>query len=183
MASTTLEYVGVLGKTHGLDGTLSLSDRIVLPVPLSAGLVVQVGFSREFTRSYTIAEFIQTPAHSLVRFSECTSIPAAQELCDQALYAKPADVGFAVSDRYPIGAIEGCSVRDEGYSEIGVVSDVWLMPANDVWVVTTPSGKTIPLPVIDSVIVSVNLEQRVIVVRLLDGLETIDDHDASEHDA
>jgi 16S rRNA processing protein RimM len=57
------------------------------------------------------------------------------------------------------------------------------MPANDVWVVTTPSGKTIPLPVIDSVIVSVNLEQRVIVVRLLDGLETIDDHDASEHDA
>ena len=47
------------------------------------------------------------------------------------------------------------------------------MPANDVWVVTTPDGSTIPMPVIADVVKHVNIEERCITVELLPGLREI----------
>jgi len=49
--------------------------------------------------------------------------------------------------------------------------------------VTTPSQTTIPLPVINDVIIGVDIESRVVTVRLLDGLDTVDIHEDLEPDA
>jgi ribosomal 30S subunit maturation factor RimM len=47
---------------------------------------------------------------------------------------------------------------------------------------TTPSKTTIPLPVIDEVIIKVDVNTKQITVRLLDGLERIDTHEDLEPD-
>lgn len=109
-----------------------------------------------------------------MRLADVTSAEATGPLIDQAVYFCADDLGLDASLRYRIGDIEGCTVVDDSGEYLGTISDIWLMPANDVWVVTTSSGSTIPLPVIDDVILSVDLTQRNIRVRLLPGLRDID---------
>jgi ribosomal 30S subunit maturation factor RimM len=46
------------------------------------------------------------------------------------------------------------------------------MPANDVWVLSTPEGD-IPLPVIDEVILSTEIQKKQVVIRLIDGLRDL----------
>jgi len=168
--SAFTEYIGVVARTHGLDGTLVLMDTVGIPDGLVAGMSVAIGYSRDFASTYTIDVFDATPMRTHVHLREITSEEAAKFLIEQAVYVKPSDVGFDDDDRFRIGDIEGCSVvTDEGV-ELGVITDVWLMPANDVWVVTMPDGRTVPLPVIDDVVLTVDTAARRVVVHLLPGL-------------
>lgn len=172
----------MLGRAHGLDGTLVLDDAVALPHGLAQDSVVAVGFSRDFTKTYTVEAFSQTEHRTLIKLREIGSAEAAESVVDNAVYAQPTDIGVSSSDRYRVGDIQECSVVDEAGNTIGMVTDVWILPANDVWVVTTPSKTTIPLPVIDDVILHVDLEQRTITVRLLDGLERVDVNEDLEPD-
>jgi 16S rRNA processing protein RimM len=106
----------------------------------------------------------------------------AEALIDHAVYGEPGTVA-ASDERYAIGDLEGCSVVLEDGSHLGTITDVWLMPANDVWIVTQPDGHTIPLPVIDPVILNVDMAQRIITVHLLDGLADINRPSSEESDA
>ena len=167
------EYIGVIARTHGLDGTVLLVDAVSLPQPLVAGTRVGIGYSREFTTMYTVAEFSASPHRTTLRLVEFSTADALASLIDQAVYAASEDVGVDDSDRHRIGDIEGCRVVTSDGELIGTVTDVWLMPANDVWVVTTPDGSTIPMPVIADVVKHVNIEERCITVELLPGLREI----------
>lgn len=176
------EYVGVVARSHGLDGTIVLSDVVALPSPLRPGQNVAIGYSREFTKVHRVAEFSHTEHRTTLRLTDVTTLEATAPLIDQAVYVCASDIGMDSSLRYRIGDIEGCTVVDESEKRLGTISDVWLMPANDVWVVTTDTGSTIPLPVIDDVVRSVDLSQRIITVRLLPGLRDIDDLNSERDD-
>lgn len=183
MAAQQLEYIGVLGRTHGLDGALVLDDAVSLTRGIPQGCTVYVGFSRDFTKSFSVESFSQTEHRTLLKLRELASAEQASAYVDNAVFALTEDLGLTASDRYRIGDIQGCRVLDEQGQVIGIVSDVWILPANDVWVVTTPTKATIPLPVIDQVILGVDINQRTITVRLLDGLENVDTHEDLEPDA
>jgi len=60
-------------------------------------------------------------------------------------------------------------VSDEGV-EIGLLTNVLATGANDVYVVKQPSGKEILLPAIKQCILSVDLENSVMTVHVLEGL-------------
>jgi 16S rRNA processing protein RimM len=172
--STYDEYLGVVTRSHGLDGTVVLSDVVAPPSPLRPGQHVAIGFSRDFATTHRVVEFSCTEFRTTLRLADVKSAEATGPLLDQAVYFCANDLGMDSSLRYRIGDVEGCTVVEESGDHLGTVTDVWLMPANDVWVVTTTSGTTIPLPVIDDVILSVDLAQRSIKVRLLPGLRDID---------
>lgn len=178
------EYIGVIGRTHGLDGTVVLQDTVGLSVSLPAGAEVGIGFSREFARTYVVREYHEASREPRLSLRGVDSAEAATSIVDQAVYVRADALRTPTSDRYAIGDIEGCRVitGDDG-TELGVVTDVWLMPANDVWVVTRPDGSTIPLPVIDDVIRRVDLPSRCITVQLLPGLTDLDTTSEEEHDA
>jgi len=73
------------------------------------------------------------------------------------------------NEQYYISDLLECQALDEQGNLLGRITDVWIMPANDVWVLTTKDGD-IPLPVIDDVILSTDIEKKQIVIRLIDGL-------------
>lgn len=60
-------------------------------------------------------------------------------------------------------------VTDEG-EELGVISDVLFTGANDVYVVKPSQGRDILIPAIKDCILSVDIENNVMTVRLLEGL-------------
>ncbi len=182
------EYIGVIARTHGMNGVVMLVDIPGVRVNLKAGSQVGVGFSREFARAMTVTTFEASAKFMRIAFAEAPSAQAASPLIDQAVYARSTDV--AVSDeRYSVGDIEGCEVVNENGNVLGTISEVWLLPANDVWIIDCADGSTIPIPVIESVVKVVDTLNKRVTVHLLEGLDTLnkssadDADDADEQDA
>jgi len=66
--------------------------------------------------------------------------------------------------------IVGCSVVNEDGEALGTIADILKPGANDVWVVKRPKGKEWLLPVIDDVVLAVDVAARTVKVRLMEGL-------------
>ncbi|MFC5649035.1 ribosome maturation factor RimM [Paenibacillus solisilvae] len=66
--------------------------------------------------------------------------------------------------------IIGCRVVTEEGEELGVISEILVPGANDVWVVDQPKGKQVLIPVIDEVLLNVDVANKLVTVRLMEGL-------------
>ena len=184
MAKSFTEYLGIIARTHGLDGSIVLSDTTGLKPSLTPGSTVGVGFTRDFSESMTVEACALHGDKIILRFRGITTPEAAEVLFEKAVYVLAEDVGVVEEQRFAVGEIEGCLAMDRQGALVGSVTEVWLLPANDVWVITTPDGSTIPLPVLDHTVLSVDLLERTIVVDVPDGLQDIDKpQPGEEHDA
>lgn len=73
-------------------------------------------------------------------------------------------------DSYYIVDIIGCKVYTDEQKELGKVEDVFSTGSNDVYVVKDELGKQVLLPAIKEVIKNVNINNKTIIVHLLEGL-------------
>ena len=73
-------------------------------------------------------------------------------------------------DTYYIVDILGCKVYTDEQKELGEVVDVFSTGSNDVYVVKDELGKQVLLPAIKDVIKNVDIENKLIIVHLLEGL-------------
>lgn len=73
-------------------------------------------------------------------------------------------------DEYFIADLIGIRIIDEENKEIGVLEDVMLTGANDVYVINLFDGRELLLPAIKQCILNVNVEERYMQVYILDGL-------------
>lgn len=73
-------------------------------------------------------------------------------------------------DTYYIVDLIGCKVYADDQKELGEVVDVFSTGSNDVYVVKDELGKQVLLPAIKDVIKNVDIENRTIIVHLLEGL-------------
>lgn len=73
-------------------------------------------------------------------------------------------------DEYYYHEIVGCRVITDEGKEIGTVTEILTTGANDVWVVEREKGKPVLVPVIDDVLLSVDVEQKLITIRLMEGM-------------
>ncbi|MBX6394541.1 MAG: 16S rRNA processing protein RimM, partial [Alicyclobacillaceae bacterium] len=74
---------------------------------------------------------------------------------------------------YYIHQLVGCEVVDEEGVRLGELAEVLQPGANDVYVVRRPGRRDLLLPAIPSVIKQVSVEEKRIVVSLLEGLEDL----------
>ena len=70
-------------------------------------------------------------------------------------------------DEYFVGDLIGCDVFLEDDSKLGVIKDVLITGANDVYVVKKDAGGEVLIPVIDDCVLVINPEENRIVVHLL----------------
>lgn len=73
-------------------------------------------------------------------------------------------------DEYFIADLIGIRIIDEENKEIGVLDDVMLTGANDVYVINMLDGRELLLPAIKQCILKVDVEERYMQVHILDGL-------------
>jgi 16S rRNA processing protein RimM len=168
------EYLGVISRTHGLDGTVVLTDLAGLSPELSKGTVVGVGYSRDHVTMMTVSSADITTHRVHLRFEGVHDPQVAATFIDKAVYLTEETAGTKDQDRYTVSEIEGCTVVKVDGTTLGTITDVWLLPANDVWVVTNEGGDTTAVPVVDEFVRSIDLTQRIITVDLPDGLTNLD---------
>ena len=73
-------------------------------------------------------------------------------------------------DEYYYSDIVGCQVITDEGEDLGVISEILSPGANDVWVVKRKKGADVLLPVIDEVILDINIPEKVIKVHVMEGL-------------
>jgi len=105
----------------------------------------------------------------LIKLAGYDTPEAAAALREQVLYIPvEAAMPLPAGDVYLYQMI-GLECWSDAGEKIGVIKEVWEMPANDVYVVDC-GGQTALLPATREVILGVDLEQRRVNVHLMEGL-------------
>ena len=106
----------------------------------------------------------------IVKLKEFDKIEEVEFLRGKELYVSRDNAVELQEDEYFITDLIGMEVVSEDGESIGILKDVILTAANDVYVVDLPDGKEVLIPAIVSCIKDVDVNEGVMRVALLPGL-------------
>lgn len=86
----------------------------------------------------------------------------------------PSELALPLEEgEYFVRDLIGLTVEDECGTNIGTIKDVMQTNANDVYIIETPEGDSFMMPAIKKIIRSVLLDQRKMIVKMMDGLREL----------
>lgn len=165
--------VGDITKTHGLKGEVKLR-----PVVIDSSLVQGIRRARivgEGTEpTETVLEKIRGQGGRwIVKFKDCKTIEEAQVLVGRSLEVYGEDFQPLPEGEYYWFQIEGLQVFDEEGRYYGTIDEIIVTGSNDVYVVRD-GDKELLLPMIDSVVKSIDLKENKLIFHIIEGL--LEDH-------
>ena len=167
MRNTTLQ-VGRIANTHGLSGEVKVTPWTDYPNDFERLGTVYTDISGGRV-TLSILEVRYQKSNLIVKFSGVDSIEQAERLKSQILYVDRAQLGEPEKGHYICDLLGVSVVTDKG-AALGKITDVINTGANSVYVVTPEQGRDILLPVIPDVVKSVDIDEEIAVVHLIDGL-------------
>jgi len=159
--------VGYLRRAHGVRGEMIMEVHTDFPERLKPQTKVFVGGDYQ---PMTIAAVRGYSGGLLVKLDGLDTPEDASRYRNQLVYVTAADRPKLPEGRYYHHQLIGFDVVDEEQNSIGKLGEIMQTGANDVYVVTRPDQGEILLPVVPSVVLSIETERRLIRVHLLDGL-------------
>lgn len=165
--------IGKIVNTHGIRGevkVISSTDFPEIRFAKGSKLYIFKGANSAPAAEVTIAHARSHKNFYLVKFEECDNINDVETYKGAVLKVHATQLIELPEDEYYFYEIAGCKVVDENGCELGTVTEILTPGANDVWVVQRPGKKDLLLPVIDEVVLKVDIAQKTITVRLMEGL-------------
>ncbi len=172
------EYLnlGKIVNTHGVRGEIRLQAITDKPeerfVP-GAELVIELG-AGEYEK-VTVKSHRKHKSFNLLTFEEFDNINDVEHFKTKMLQIEKDDLPELAEGEFYEGELIGLTVVNKEKEEIGKLKEVLFLPANDVWVVSRPGKKDLLLPVIESVILKVDLDEEIVVVHVMEGLDPDED--------
>jgi 16S rRNA processing protein RimM len=156
--------VGRLRRPHGLRGELLMDIETDFPERLRAGVTVFLG--RRHTRA-VIGSTRAVSGGMLVKLQHVDSPDAAGQHRNETVYVAASDRPPLEDGKFYHHQVVGCRVVDEQDHDIGRISEILQTGANDVYVVQRSSGgQELLLPAIDSVVLQIDPESKLVRVRV-----------------
>jgi len=159
--------VGRIVKTHGVAGELSVAETTSMSLEEIVGYNVWVVPPVRLARPYRVTGYRSGPKGPLLTLDGVDDIGYAREMAGSSICLASEDVPMDFADE-PVDHV-GYSVSDETRGDLGVIEELIVTGANDVWIVRGPYGEVL-LPVIDDVVLAIDDDARTVSVRLLRGL-------------
>ena len=158
--------IGRLGKTHGVQGEMDFHVYTDFPERLKHGKKVFLGEDKTPIVLDTVR-----PKNKLmlISFEGIHSPEEARLLTNQEVFVKTAEVPLLPEGMYYHHELIGLRVF-EGEKMLGVLSEILVTGANDVFVIKNVESEELLLPDIPSVILEVNLDEGKMIVSVPDGL-------------
>lgn len=161
--------IGVITTTHGIRGEVKVfpttddvkrfkkcKDVILHTKKEDLHLTVE---SCKFFKNIVILKFKEfNNINEVERFRQCDLLVTREN-------AVPLKKG-----EYFICDIIGASVKEENGNEVGELTEVLQTGANDVYVVKLPDGKETLFPVIPDCVKKIDVENKEVIVNIMDGL-------------
>ena len=161
--------VGYITKTHGLKGEVKLrpllNDPSLVQDVRRARIVGDDGVSVE-----AVLEKVRGQGGRwIVKFKDFKTIEQAQDLVGRSLEVYREDFQSLPEGEYYWFQIEGLQVFDEEGRYYGTVNEIIVTGSNDVYVVQD-GDKELLLPMIDSVVKSIDLKENKLIFHIIEGL-------------
>lgn len=167
--------IGFIKAPHGIHGEVSVQSYSDIPGRFSLLSTVHVGRSPAALTALTVGLVrVQSHTRIILRFKEFRSRTDVKQIIGMNLYITNDHMMPPPSGRFYVHELIGSSVVNEQGKARGVVRDVWLLKANDVYVVDY-EGREILLPAVPEVIARVDVPQRIIHITEIPGLYTDDE--------
>lgn len=106
----------------------------------------------------------------ILKLSDIADRNAAEAAKGKFLYITEEDLPELSEGEYYVRDLIGLSVREENGSVLGYVSDILQNTAQDIIEVERPDGKKILIPKVDEFVLNIDLDNREIHVKLIEGL-------------
>ncbi len=161
--------MGYITKTHGLKGEVklrpSLTDPSLVQDVRRARIVGDDGDSVE-----TVLEKVRGQGGRwIVKFKDFKTIEQAQDLVGRSLEVYCEDFQPLPEGEYYWFQVEGLQVFDEAGRYYGTVNEIIVTGSNDVYVVKD-GDKELLLPMIDSVVKSIDPKENKLIFHIIEGL-------------
>jgi 16S rRNA processing protein RimM len=159
--------VGLLRRPHGVRGEMVMDMLTDFPERLRRGARVYVGDQRQ---PMTIRQRRPYDRGALISFLEIETPEAAASFRKTYLYVRSDEIPALQEGEYYHHQVLGLRVVSDDGALVGKLVDIIETGSNDVYVVQPDSGPEVLLPVIDEVVLAVDLKGGEIKVHLLPGL-------------
>jgi 16S rRNA processing protein RimM len=160
--------VGYVLKPHGIRGEIKINP--VSPRPDRFKYLKKIYIRKETVRSYSIQHLRISNNFVFLKLHQINSRTEAEELRNCEILIDEKQLIELETDEYFIHDLIDCTVQTEDGRYLGTLTDIWQNSSNDVYVVTDKRGRELLLPAIKDVIKSIEIENKKIVVHILDGL-------------
>ena len=165
--------VGKIVNTHGIRGEVRViptTDFVDERFAKDAKLYL-AGKQGEEPLELTVESARPHKGSLLVKFAGYDNINDVEVFRNRELKVSEEDQQPLEDGSYYYHQIIGLTVKTVDGRELGTIKEILSPGANDVWVVQRPQKSDLLLPKIDDVIKNVDLEQGIVEVELIEGLE------------
>ena len=156
--------VGRITRTHGLKGELKFFPADQDDLVVQNDQQIRLG---ETTFKIKSVRGVKSPF--IVKFEGVDSIEAAQSLSGQEVLVAKEDFESLPEGEYYRFEIEGLKAFDDTGKYFGVIEEILATGSNDVYVVRG-DGKEWLVPMIDSVVQNIDLEEGKLIFHCVEGL-------------
>ena len=164
-----LLQVGAITQTHGLRGEVK-----VFPTTDDAKrfkklkeVILDTGKEKTVLEIEGVKLFKQ---FVILKFKGFDDINDIERYKGKNLYVTRENAVKLKKDEYFIADLIGIKVYDENEEYLGVLKDVIVTGANDVYDIALEDGRSLLLPAIKQCVLAVDMEQRKMKIHILDGL-------------
>lgn len=161
--------VGKIINTHGLKGEVKIATWTDSP-DVFEDLEYVIIKSKKGDMTLNVAGVKYQKNNIIVKFKELEKIEDAEPLKNSILYAPREMLGVLPDGVYYIADLIGLEVFDDEGHKIGIIADVFSTGANDVYDIKREGQKNLLLPVIDDVVLDVDIEGGKVTVHIMEGL-------------
>jgi len=160
--------IGQIVNVHGIKGEVKIYP-YTDDLDNLAKTLKKVYLDKELTKSYSISCRIQKNM-ILAKIKGINTIDEAEKLRKMDVYIPEDSLDELEEDSYYIKDLIGMEVYDEENQKLGSLDYIFNTGANDVYEITTLDNKKIYLPAIKQVIIKVDMENRKLYVKIMEGL-------------
>ena len=159
--------IGKIRRPHGIRGEVRVTVLTDFPELISQRKVVYVGESHS---PYTIKSTRWHGGDLLISFEELPDRTAVEIFRNVMVYMKSEDMPELPKGEFYTHQLVGLEVITDEDEHLGVLKEVLITGANDVYLVEAPDRKDILLPAIDDVILEIDHDNGLMRVHILPGL-------------
>ena len=157
--------IGQIVNTHGLRGDLK-----VMPWCDDPAIFDELAYVIIDDTEYNIEKSRMQKNMVLLKLEGIDHINEAEKYRNKILTVPREEMGDLPEGAYYICDLLGCSVETVSGRDLGKIVDIIKTGSNDVYVVEDNGKKQVLIPVIDEVVKSVDIEEKLIVIEPLKGL-------------
>ena len=159
--------IGKFRRPHGIKGEIRMTVLTDYPELISPGQVIYAG---DRYKTYTIKDIRWHGGDMLVSLKEMPDRTAVEIFRNIMVYMKSEDMPELPEGEYFIHQLVGMEVITDQDEKLGVLKEILITGANDVYLVESQEGKELLLPAIDEVILDIDQEKGQILVHIIPGL-------------